>query len=325
MAAPSAWSRAGTADAAVNRRRWSNRRIHQTRALGRVQRADESRASRFAPGDDAVDEMPAVRQESRAAHGRFRLRWSTVAGVGTPPDAETLCSAVPPAGEKTMTPSRLQEPLIPGAASHNVTGGPPATSIFFSLPPAKNPSERLSGDQNGDAPPSVPASPLRRERVERPHPDQRAARRISSHERHLPAVWRDGERARPPDRPASAWPGVHPSGGNTKKRVASTAAGARRKYAIAPRRQCRDQHDAERRDERPGEPVAALRGRRRRQGGRQCRRRVRVRRERLEGEREIARRLEARRRVLFETAIDDARQRRAECSGPRSAGRADPP
>src|SRR4029450_8241315 len=56
-----------------------------------------------------------------------------------------------------MTPSP-HAPLMPGAASHNVTGGPLATAIFLSLPWAKNPTDRLSGDQNGDLAPSVPAS-----------------------------------------------------------------------------------------------------------------------------------------------------------------------
>ncbi len=42
--------------------------------------------------------------------------------------------------------------------SHSVTAGPPATSIFLSLPSAKNPRDRLSGDQKGEEAPSVPGS-----------------------------------------------------------------------------------------------------------------------------------------------------------------------
>src|SRR5262245_22624178 len=36
--------------------------------------------------------------------------------------------------------------------------GPPAICVFFNLPDAKNPTDLLSGDQNGNVPPSVPAS-----------------------------------------------------------------------------------------------------------------------------------------------------------------------
>src|SRR5512133_1925288 len=38
------------------------------------------------------------------------------------------------------------------------TAGPPAASIFLSFPVAKNPMYLLSGDQKGNAAPSVPAS-----------------------------------------------------------------------------------------------------------------------------------------------------------------------
>src|SRR5262245_51395477 len=36
-----------------------------------------------------------------------------------------------------------------------MVGGPPATCTFFNRPEAKNPMNRLSGDQNGKAAPSV--------------------------------------------------------------------------------------------------------------------------------------------------------------------------
>ena len=42
--------------------------------------------------------------------------------------------------------------------SASVTGGPPATAIFFKFPPAMNPTDRPSGDQNGNVAPSVPES-----------------------------------------------------------------------------------------------------------------------------------------------------------------------
>ena len=57
-----------------------------------------------------------------------------------------------------MTPSRLHVPPRPIGASAKVCAAPPAISSRLSLPSAKNPIERLSGDQKGYAPPSVPAS-----------------------------------------------------------------------------------------------------------------------------------------------------------------------
>ena len=59
---------------------------------------------------------------------------------------------------QTMTPLRLQLPPRPRGASASVSTGPPPASIFFSLPPAKNATDRLSGDQKGNVAPSVPAS-----------------------------------------------------------------------------------------------------------------------------------------------------------------------
>src|SRR5512138_695291 len=61
-------------------------------------------------------------------------------------------------GVKTMTPSRLQVPPPGNGAAASTWGGPPDASIFFSLASAKNPRNRLSGDQNGNVAPSVPAS-----------------------------------------------------------------------------------------------------------------------------------------------------------------------
>src|SRR5947209_497260 len=76
--------------------------------------------------------------------------------VGLPPVADTFW--IEGVWANTMTPSLPHVPAVALGASHKVIGGPPATSIFLSLPPAKNPNRRLSGDQNGCEPPSVPAS-----------------------------------------------------------------------------------------------------------------------------------------------------------------------
>src|SRR5260370_7641135 len=57
-----------------------------------------------------------------------------------------------------IPPSRFQVAPRGTAALHKVCAGPPVTSIFFSLPPAKNPMKRLSGDQKGRVASSVPES-----------------------------------------------------------------------------------------------------------------------------------------------------------------------
>ena len=57
-----------------------------------------------------------------------------------------------------MTPWRFHVPPLPNNAFARVWGGPPEASIFFSFPAAKNPRNRLSGDQNRHIAPSVPAS-----------------------------------------------------------------------------------------------------------------------------------------------------------------------
>ena len=76
---------------------------------------------------------------------------------GVPPAAGTRTRGVVESGEKRITPSRFQAPLRPFAASQIGSGGAPDTSTFWSLPSAKNARKRLSGDQNGNLAPWVPA------------------------------------------------------------------------------------------------------------------------------------------------------------------------
>ena len=57
-----------------------------------------------------------------------------------------------------MTPSAFHVPPRPLTAGARVCGAPPPRSSRFSAPPAKKPTERLSGDQKGSVAPSVPAS-----------------------------------------------------------------------------------------------------------------------------------------------------------------------
>src|SRR5258708_27852395 len=54
-----------------------------------------------------------------------------------------------------MMHSRFQLPPRPSAASQRALGGPPAASTLLSLPFAKKPMARLSGDQNGNEAPFV--------------------------------------------------------------------------------------------------------------------------------------------------------------------------
>src|SRR5690349_16291212 len=55
-----------------------------------------------------------------------------------------------------MTSSRFQEPPLEAGASAKTVTVPPAASTFLSFASAKNPTERLLGDQNGNMAPSVP-------------------------------------------------------------------------------------------------------------------------------------------------------------------------
>src|SRR5262245_36700388 len=76
----------------------------------------------------------------------------------SPPTLDTLDTPAPPKAEKRITPLRPHAPPLGTPTSHSVTGSPPETSIFFSLPGTKKPMKRLSGDQKGKLAPSVPAS-----------------------------------------------------------------------------------------------------------------------------------------------------------------------
>ena len=56
-----------------------------------------------------------------------------------------------------IVPSAFHAPEMVKDVLANACGGPPAMSMRFNLPVAKNPIERLSADQNGKLAPSVPA------------------------------------------------------------------------------------------------------------------------------------------------------------------------
>jgi len=72
----------------------------------------------------------------------------TTSTLGSPPEAGMRDSGLPGPRANNIVPSGPHVPPRP-LASASVCGDPPPMSIRFSLPPAKNPTERLSGDQNG--------------------------------------------------------------------------------------------------------------------------------------------------------------------------------
>ena len=55
-----------------------------------------------------------------------------------------------------MVPSGAHADASGAELSANACTFPPFSSTVFNFPPAKNPSERPSGDQKGEAAPSVP-------------------------------------------------------------------------------------------------------------------------------------------------------------------------
>src|SRR5271168_1606277 len=75
-----------------------------------------------------------------------------------PPSEEIFIIGAKVVGAKTMMPFGLQDPPTPLMASASGIGGPPRVSSFLSFRLAKKPTQRLSGDQKGNAPPSVPGS-----------------------------------------------------------------------------------------------------------------------------------------------------------------------
>src|SRR5258706_6083608 len=72
-----------------------------------------------------------------------------------PPADDTRLSVLPAPALYTIVPSWLQVPPRMPSVMHSVCGGPPLAAIFNSFCCAKYAMNRLSGDQNGNAAPSV--------------------------------------------------------------------------------------------------------------------------------------------------------------------------
>ena len=106
----------------------------------------------------------------RAVREKCGHRWasspsaSAVTAVADAAAARHAKEAEPIARSNTSTLSRPQLRRGPLSRRSVSEGGPPAIATFFSSPPAKKATHRLSGDQKGNVPPSVPsigrASPL---------------------------------------------------------------------------------------------------------------------------------------------------------------------
>ena len=142
--------------------------------------------------DDLVDEVDAVREKRRPP----------MSGIGPGPSSSVAGPAAPPAAGtcdrpvsrwwlcNTITPDELQVPPRASGALAIVTGAPPSTATFISLPLAKNPRDLPSGDQNGCFAPSVPAmrrrarAPRARERTAG-SPPRRLVRRTRSAARRV--------------------------------------------------------------------------------------------------------------------------------------------
>src|SRR5579862_5091559 len=81
-----------------------------------------------------------------------------VTGVGLPPAADTRKMGPEGPSAKRMVPSGPHAPPREFTTSQIVNAGPPVTATFFNLPPWKNPTKALSGDQNGYRESSNPAT-----------------------------------------------------------------------------------------------------------------------------------------------------------------------
>src|ERR1700691_3462066 len=77
-------------------------------------------------------------------------------GIALPPAAEIRNNGEPGTGRNRMVPSGAPADASGAELSANACTFPPFSSTVFNFPPAKNPSKRPSGDQKGDAAPSVP-------------------------------------------------------------------------------------------------------------------------------------------------------------------------
>ena len=108
------------------------------------------------------DEVPCHRAGTTASGARFRPApaSSFVCWPRPPPSSLTRDNPLTWSVLNRIVPFWLQAPPRPwpGPMSASARGAPPPRSTILSLPPAKKPTRRLSGAQNGKLASSVPAS-----------------------------------------------------------------------------------------------------------------------------------------------------------------------
>ena len=79
-----------------------------------------------------------------------------VIGSGVPPFADTRCNPMVVKGAKTITSLTPHVPPRASTAGAIVSGAPPLRATFFSEPPEKKATQRLSGEKKWPSAPSVP-------------------------------------------------------------------------------------------------------------------------------------------------------------------------
>ena len=121
--------------------------------LRRVERSDEY--SRLVPAREVHEMMP-IGEKVRPM--TLSIRLISTRAVASPPAEETRYSWRPASAEKTIDPARFHVPPLGWTASHSICTGPPVAATLLSVPRAKKPRKRLSGDQNGLDAPSVSAN-----------------------------------------------------------------------------------------------------------------------------------------------------------------------
>jgi hypothetical protein len=132
---------------------------------------------------------------------------SFVIGVASPPLAETRAIGPWLLEANTITPLVDHAPPRASGASHKTTGEPESMAILRSLPDEKKPTVRLSGDQNGSDPLSVPGSTRALIARQRADVDMARTAAVDGNERHHAAI---GRKAPSPKAKRGWYPGALP-------------------------------------------------------------------------------------------------------------------